>query len=668
MPLHHSPARLTPPRHSPRSTPPRRSAYTALANSELLQLAALSPSSHVPSPSRQRRRPRGRDAPFAQRSPRGLWRYLSALGGDKADLSAQEIEYAEEFTRRAQGASSRFALFPAAAQGAGVALSEAVAQHGRLRAVWASLTQAGRFKVLRIPRPLLLERARALLGRAGDSAECWAPPGGVATLAAFLNEPGFADIVQRVLLDALVFGRVQLPVHQLARYGRPIPTERGGRSGRGRGRGGRDRGRGRGRASRGGRRGAQSKNTALSRDSAYFRDLSGHYSRPGTPKGRSTPAVAARSRPRAPPPRGRAKSAASSLDATAGFGQPGALSAEDVLSACREYAVPMEPADAVRRSKVPWKTPFAVVDRAGDVSCYCLRCSCYRSTDEFFLWNLAAGMHCSDESCPVCFRRGVRWCWWCCTEEMATESVSGSLHDEAASVALAARCVGWIFRVVEERLLAATVGGDVVSGSGPQALAELRQAGFRLCQEPTLLGQLGGGAALEAKYAFADSGVATQLLAETMTDDPVHSVLADHETQLLLHFLDEIESQRPGDYASKQHQLKLLRRLQKKFAESEDVPGHEALFLSQRIMMARQLLVTNYDDDRPMGTAGSTSIRAGGVLPRLRRDVDVLQDPLRGAGSAQPPLMFERAGATSSLAYEARLLLKSRQGEGRREY
>ena len=190
MPLHHSPARLTPPRHSPRSTPPRRSAYTALANSELLQLAALSPSSHVPSPSRQRRRPRGRDAPFAQRSPRGLWRYLSALGGDKADLSAQEIEYAEEFTRRAQGASSRFALFPAAAQGAGVALSEAVAQHGRLRAIWASLTQAGRFKVLRIPRPLLLERARALLGRAGDSAECWAPPGGVATLAAFLAGMG----------------------------------------------------------------------------------------------------------------------------------------------------------------------------------------------------------------------------------------------------------------------------------------------------------------------------------------------------------------------------------------------------------------------------------------------------------------------------------------------
>ena len=89
--------------------------------------------------------------------------------------------------------------------------------------------------------------------------------------------------------------------------------------------------------------------------------------------------------------------------------------------------------------------------------CYCIRCDCYRDANEFFLWNIEHGQHCSDQDCPQCFRRGVRWCWLCVEEELeeTPHTLPREVHEEKAAANEICALVHWLLFVLDERLHAA---------------------------------------------------------------------------------------------------------------------------------------------------------------------------------------------------------------------
>ena len=116
------------------------------------------------------------------------------------------------------------------------------------------------------------------------------------------------------------------------------------------------------------------------------------------------------------------------------------------------------------------------------ITAYCLRCGLYRPVDEWFMWNLERGSHCTAEDCASCFRRGVRWCMLCMME---SESSAGQQDDhrresgeserpprrqeegqrrhqfpqaleyERAAADELCALVHWLFFVIDERLHAA---------------------------------------------------------------------------------------------------------------------------------------------------------------------------------------------------------------------
>ena len=104
----------------------------------------------------------------------------------------------------------------------------------------------------------------------------------------------------------------------------------------------------------------------------------------------------------------------------------------------------------------PARAPVGGRER-GRCMCYCIRCDCYRDANEFFLWNIEQGQHCSDQDCPQCFRRGVRWCWLCVEEELAESphTLAREVHEEKAAADECCALVHWLMFVLDERLHAA---------------------------------------------------------------------------------------------------------------------------------------------------------------------------------------------------------------------
>lgn len=131
---------------------------------------------------------------------------------------------------------------------------------------------------------------------------------------------------------------------------------------------------------------------------------------------------------------------------------------------------------------------------------YCLRCARYRGSDEFFLEQLEQGQHCTAEDCSYCFRRGVRWCWYCVSEEMETApgKVTPAVQREAAAQGEASSLVRWLWFILDERLHAALARPMHAAWGQPHfcaalpaeaaaasehVLAELAEAHRRLAQE-----------------------------------------------------------------------------------------------------------------------------------------------------------------------------------------
>lgn len=86
--------------------------------------------------------------------------------------------------------------------------------------------------------------------------------------------------------------------------------------------------------------------------------------------------------------------------------------------------------------------------------CFCIRCDCYRDANEFFLWNVEHGQHCSEQDCPQCFRRAVRWCWLCIEEELAESphTLPREIHEEKAAADECCALVHWLLFILDERL------------------------------------------------------------------------------------------------------------------------------------------------------------------------------------------------------------------------
>eukprot|EP01052_Picozoa_sp_SAG31_P001550 SAG31_NODE_52_length_30366_cov_34.368586_11_plen_470_part_00 len=158
--------------------------------------------------------------------------------------------------------------------------------------------------------------------------------------------------------------------------------------------------------------------------------------------------------------------------------RPNRKHAAALLSKCLADAVPISAEDALADRRYPWRMPFLlrppqpnapvvptgngrhirlrirVGGSADRLLAYCLRCSRYRSSDEFFLEQLEQGQHCTAEDCSYCFRRGVRWCWYCVTEEMQSNpgNVTPAIRREAAAQEECSELIRWAWSVLDERL------------------------------------------------------------------------------------------------------------------------------------------------------------------------------------------------------------------------
>eukprot|EP01051_Picozoa_sp_SAG22_P017379 SAG22_NODE_2668_length_2321_cov_2.707021_1_plen_260_part_10 len=211
--------------------------------------------------------------------------------------------------------------------------------------------------------------------------------------------------------------------------------------------------------------------------------------------------------------------------------RPNRPHASAVLSKCMENAAPMGPEEALQSRRYPWRMPFLLkpprpnplpiptgngryvrprVQAGGGeerLLAYCLRCARYRSSDEFFLEQLEQGQHCAKEDCSFCFRRGVRWCWYCVSEEMrsAPGKVTPAVKREAAAQAEMAELVRWLWAIIDERLHAALARPmhaawgqphfcaalpKEASAAAEPVLAELAEAHRRLKQEGCMFGAL----------------------------------------------------------------------------------------------------------------------------------------------------------------------------------
>ena len=274
--------------------------------------------------------------------------------------------------------------------------------------------------------------------------------------------------------------------------------------------------------------------------------------------------------------------------------------------------------------------------------CYCIRCDCYRDANEFFLWNIEHGQHCSDQDCPECFRRGVRWCWLCIEEELAESphTLPREIHEEKAAADECCALVHWLLFIIDERLHAA-VGHPLHAAWGqPHGcnplrddqhqrmdahLEELRLQHASLNHD-WLFGCLEASSPEKFDYKALTQGTNPMLMTarsgttlrsvpsgersrlNAMATDKAlprsmaslsSGVVDDAEMQLIMHTIDEITAGGASNAAKlgpdrASHLAKLSRLLLRKIHQhSRDMGEHDTLVLTQKYLYLRRLLASH---------------------------------------------------------------------------
>ncbi len=292
--------------------------------------------------------------------------------------------------------------------------------------------------------------------------------------------------------------------------------------------------------------------------------------------------------------------------------------------------------------------------------CFCIRCDCYRDANEFFLWNIEHGQHCSEQDCPQCFRRAVRWCWLCVEEELAESphALPREIHEEKAAADECCALVHWLLFILDERLHTA-VGHPLHAAWGqPHGcnplrkdqhermdahLEELRLQHASLnhdwlfgCLEPTsqerfdykaltqgsnpMLTTTRSGTSLRSLPSGGRSrsngsgripAMATDRALPRSMASLSSGVVDDAEMQLIMHTIDEITAGGANNAAKlgperSAHLAKLSRLMLRKIHQhSQEMGEHDTLILTQKYLFLRRVLASHrgvpVDGDASMG-------------------------------------------------------------------
>eukprot|EP01044_Picomonas_judraskeda_P007609 COSAG03_NODE_826_length_5714_cov_1.809083_3_plen_760_part_00 len=297
--------------------------------------------------------------------------------------------------------------------------------------------------------------------------------------------------------------------------------------------------------------------------------------------------------------------------------------------------------------------------------CYCIRCDCYRDANEFFLWNVEHGQHCSDQDCPGCFRRGVRWCWLCIEEELAESphTLPREIHEEKAAADECCALVHWLLFIIDERLHAA-VGHPLHAawgqphGCNPLRLDQHQRMDAHLeelrlqhasLNHDWLFGCLEVSSPERFDYSAVTQGTNPMLMTarsgttlrslpsggrsqlNAMATDKAlprsmaslsSGVVDDAEMQLIMHTIDEITAGGASNAAKlgperAAHLAKLSRLMLRKIHQhSQDMGEHDTLVLTQKYLYLRRLLASH----RGVPVDSVAAVDSMGVDVELRDD------------------------------------------------
>lgn len=285
--------------------------------------------------------------------------------------------------------------------------------------------------------------------------------------------------------------------------------------------------------------------------------------------------------------------------------------------------------------------------------CFCIRCDCYRDANEFFLWNIDHGQHCSEQDCPNCFRRAVRWCWLCIEEELAVspKALPREIHEEKAAADECCALVHWLLYLLDERLHTA-VGHPLHEAWGqPHGCKPLREdqheridaqlevlrkqqaslnhdwlfgcleapssqerfdynavrRGSNSHNNPMLTTTRSGTSlgSLPSKGRSMQNGrdriqaLATDKALPRSMASLSSGVVDDAEMQLIMHTIDEITAGGANNVAKlgperAAHLAKLSRLMLRKLHQhSQDMGEHDTLVLTQKYLYLRRLLASH---------------------------------------------------------------------------